>query len=233
MSPSLTADTSNPNPHEESALLLPWYVNGTLNLEETQQVEQYLDHYPAGRIELEQYRVFKAQIHEQPALAWQPPAGHLDRLMMEIDRLETPTVPQATLSSIWQRLLEWLRNTPDPVRWTLAAESLAVAALVLVVLLPSQPVVEPGFETLSSVATATQPTGPHLRVGFNPTLRISDLQSLLQKFNGQIVAGPSALGIYTLALDANDHPKATLDHALAVLRANRQVLLAEPQPNSQ
>lgn len=73
---------------------------------------------------------------------------------------------------------------------------------------------------------------PRLRVGFDPTLRIADLQSLLQVLNGQIVAGPSALGIYTIALDAKERPEAALDHALTVLRAHRQVLLAEPlQPS--
>jgi len=114
----------------------------------------------------------------------------------------------------------------------LAAESLALAMLVLVVWLPGRPVVEPGFETLSSVTTSTRPTGPHLRVGFDPTLRIADLQSLLQVLHGQIVAGPSALGIYTVALDAEGRPEAALDHALTVLRAHRQVLLAEPlQPS--
>ena len=71
-----------------------------------------------------------------------------------------------------------------------------------------------------------------LRVGFDPTLRIADLQSLLQVLHGQIVAGPSALGIYTVALDAEGRPEAALDHALTVLRAHRQVLLAEPlQPS--
>ena len=232
MSPSLTTDAPPPDPHEAATLLLPWYANGTLSPEETRQVEAHLGQCPHCRAELEQYRILGEQVREQPEWTWQPPSGHFERLMADIDRLDTLAVPVRAKPSPWQRLMDWLRETPQPMRWTLAAESLALAMLVLVVWLPGRPVVEPGFETLSSVTTSTRPTGPRLRVGFDPTLRIADLQSLLQVLNGQIVAGPSALGIYTIALDAKESPEAALDHALTVLRAHRQVLLAEPlQPS--
>lgn len=232
MSPSLTTDAPPLDPHEAATLLLPWYANGTLSPEETRQVEAHLDQCPHCRAELEQYRVLGEQVREQPEWTWQPPSGHFERLMADIDRLDILAVPVRAKPSPWQRLMDWLRETPQPVRWTLAAESLALAMLVLVVWLPGRPVVEPGFETLSSVTTSTRPTGPRLRVGFDPTLRIADLQSLLQVLHGQIVAGPSALGIYTIALDAKERPEAALDHALTVLRAHRQVLLAEPlQPS--
>ena len=232
MSPSLTTDAPPLDPHEAATLLLPWYVNGTLSPAETRQVERHLEGCPACRAELEQYRVLGEQVRAQPELTWQPPSGHFERLMADIDRLDTPAIPVGAKPSPWQRLMDWLRETPRPMRWTLAAESLALAMLVLVVWLPGRPAVEPGFETLSSVTTSTRPTGPRLRVEFDPMLRIADLQSLLQVLNGQIVAGPSALGIYTVALDAEERPKAALDHALTVLRAHRQVLLAEPlQPS--
>lgn len=232
MSPSLTTDAPPLDPHEAATLLLPWYANGTLSPEETRQVEAHLGQCPHCLAELEQYRILGEQVREQPEWTWQPPSGHFERLMADIDRLDTPAVPARAKPSPWQRLMDWLRETPQPVRWTLAAESLALAMLVLVVWLPGRPMVEPGFETLSSVTTSTRPTGPRLRVGFDPTLRIADLQSLLQVLNGQIVAGPSALGIYTITLDAKERPEAALDHALTVLRAHRQVLLAEPlQPS--
>ncbi len=232
MSPSLTTDAPPLDPHEAATLLLPWYANGTLSPEETRQVEEHLGQCPHCRAELEQYRILGEQVREQPEWTWQPPSGHFERLMADIDRLDTPAVPVRAKPSPWQRLMDWLRETPQPVRWTLAVESLALAMLALVVWLPGRPVVEPGFETLSSVTTSTRPTGPRLRVGFDPTLRITDLQSLLQALHGQIVAGPSALGIYIIALDAKERPEAALDHALTVLRAHRQVLLAEPlQPS--
>ncbi len=232
MSPSLTTDAPPLDPHGAATLLLPWYANGTLSSEETRQVERHLEGCPACRAELEQYRILGEQVREQPGLTWQPPSGHFERLMANIERLETPVIPVRSKPSPWQRLLDWLRETPHPVRWTLAAESLVLATLVLIVWLPGRPVVEPGFETLSSATFPSTPSGPRLRVEFDPTLRIANLQSLLQTLNGQIVAGPSALGIYTVALDAKESPEAALDHALTVLRAHRQVLLAEPlQPS--
>ncbi len=228
MSPSLTTDAPKLDPHEEATLLLPWYANGTLSPEEMRQVEKHLGQCPTCRAELAQYRVLANQVLEQPGLAWQPSAGHFDRLMTDIDRLETQAARNNPKPSMLQRVMDWFRETPHPVRWTLAAESLALAALVLVVLLPGRPAVEPGFETLSSVTSPTTPSGPRLRVEFDPALRIGNLQSLFQEINGQIVAGPSALGIYTVVLDAEDHQDTALDHALTVLRASSQVWLAEP-----
>ena len=150
-SPILKPMTPDP-PRQEIEELLPWYANGALDPAETAAVEQYLAQYPARRAELEQCRALAAMIEAHDPPTWQPTPVAFDRLMAEVNSLEaemTP-IPAQTGASLWQRALEWLRKTPAPVRWTLAVESMALAALVLVVLLPAAAPTDPGYETLSN-----------------------------------------------------------------------------------
>ena len=151
--------------------------------------------------------------------------------MADIDRLDTPAVPVRAKPSPWQRLMDWLRETPQPMRWTLAAESLALAMLVLVVWLPGRPVVEPGFETLSSVTTSTRPTGPGC--GWD-SIRHSGLLISSPCFGCQRPDRRrlARAGDLHHRVGCEREPRAALDHALAVLRAHREVCWRSLQPSN-
>jgi hypothetical protein len=220
-------DPPTENPHQEIEELLPWYANGTLTPAEQLAVERHLDQCPACRMELAQCRALADRLHESAEVAWQPPAGHFDRLLADIDHL-TPPAPAKAGPSLPQRLLAWLRATPSPVRWTLAFESLAVAVLVLVVLLPAAPPTEPGYETLSNSDTPPATEEPRLRVVFAEPMTVGELHALLRDLDGQIVAGPTVLGVYTVAVTGGERPAEARDRAVTVLRAHAQVRLVEP-----
>ncbi len=220
--------TLPPDPHRDIEELLPWYANGTLDPAETAAVEQYLAQYPVRRAELEQCRALAAMIEAHDPPTWQPAPEAFDRLMAEVNSLEaevTPIpAPAQTGASLWQRALEWLRNTPSPVRWTLAVESLAMAALVLVVLLPAAVPTDPGYETLSNGEALTTAARRQVRVVFDDRMSIGELRTLLRGVAGHIIAGPTPLGVYTVAV-TGDEP---LERALTALRAHPQVRLVEP-----
>jgi len=224
---STTDDRFTLSPHEEIEALLPWYANGALTPAETATVEQHLAQCPACRAELKQCHALATAVRNN-AESWQPAPGGFDRLMAEIDRLEPKPAPAKTRSPpLFQRILDWLGATPNPVRWTLALESMAVAALLLVIALP-MPGTAPDYETLSSGAEQSAATGPRLRVVFADSATVGEIRQLLRDIDGNIVAGPTALGVYTVALPAADHPDRTLAQALASLRTRDQVKLAEP-----
>ncbi len=210
--------------------LLPWYANGALDPAEMAVVEQYLAQHPDRRVELEQCRALAELIEAHDATAWQPAPGAFDRLMTDIDRLEAVSVsaPAQAVPSLWRRALEWLRNTPSPVRWTLAVESLALAALVLVVLSPASLPTDPGYETLSNREAPTVAIGRQMRVMFDDQMRIGEQRTLLHSITGHIVAGPTPLGVYTVAVAGGDPSDGALDRAVMALRAHPQVRLVEP-----
>ena len=85
--------------------------------------------------------------------------------------------------------------------------------------------------------TAATTDDDHIRdlieqVVFTAPMTVGELQALLQDIGGQIVAGPTSLGVYTVAVTGNEPPVAARNRALATLRAHAQVRLAEPlQPD--
>lgn len=228
---SLTRDARQSDSHREIEELLPWYANGALDPAERARVEQHLEHCPACRADLAQCRTLAQWVETHDTATWQPAPAAFDRLMADIDQLATssaPIEPAKAPPPLFQRILGWLRETPSPVRWTLAFESMAVAALVLAVLLPAAPVTDASYETLSRGENRPAAAGPQVRVMFADPLTVGDLRALLQEIGGQMVAGPNSLGIYTIALAGAAAPDVALRQALAVLRAHRQVQLAEP-----
>lgn len=225
--PTTTDDRSTLNPHEEIEALLPWYANGTLTPAETATVERHLAQCPACRADLEQCHALATAVRDN-AESWQPAPGGFDRLMAEIDRLEPKPTPAKTRSPrLLQRIRDWLGATPNPVRWTLALESMAVAALLLVVALPMLRTA-PEYETLSSGAEQPAASGPRLHVVFADSATVGEIRQLLRGIDGNIVAGPTALGVYTVALPRGERPEQQLASALTRLRARSQVRLAEP-----
>ena len=85
----LTTDAPPLDPHEAATLLLPWYANGTLSPEETRQVKRILTNVPTVAPNWNNTGYSASRFGSNPNGLWQPPSGHFERLMADIDRLDT------------------------------------------------------------------------------------------------------------------------------------------------
>jgi len=84
------------------------------------------------------------------------------------------------------------------------------------------------FHTLASQGSMQQFSRNDLRLVFSDDALQKDLTALLLAVNGTLVGGPSAHGVYTVRIGDGAVPEQTLAAALARLRADKSVLLAEP-----
>jgi hypothetical protein len=98
----------------------------------------------------------------------------------------------------------------------------AAAIVVLAGVLWRQTAGPQTYETLSR-PTHVQASAGELRVVFSADMTEAELRASLQQIGGHIVAGPSALAVYTLELGTELQPQ----RALEVLRANPKVRFAE------
>jgi anti-sigma-K factor RskA len=190
-------------------LLLPWYVNGTLDDGERRQVETYLERSSHARDEVELLRALRQQVKDETIEA-SPGALGLQRLKRDmkqaaaqpgnLDRMAGKTV---TVASFWRPL--------------------AVAACLAVMIQAGIMVGVGGFGTPDSgVTTATGGSPSVLQVTFAPDATEQQIRDTLQSAGASIADGPNALGVYRLRLV--DAGGTTVDEALATLRASGDVV---------
>lgn len=206
----------------EAEELLPWFVAGSLPPEESAAVQAFIDSGEIAPVELETLALFSETVAEtgvdEPA--YDP--AILTRAMARLastpqDAPEEPLIvretTKAAAGSSWlARLLEPLQwaNTPPLARVALAAQFALVIGLA--VALGSESTTTGSYETV-----AAQPAQGDFSVRFAPGVSEQQIRDLLLAAEASIVSGPSALGIYTVAVrngSATDADRLTLRQLL-------------------
>jgi hypothetical protein len=216
--------------HSELIGLIPWYAKGILSAQEHDLIKRHLATCGPCRQELAKC---EALANSVPAFTetWKPSAVHFSGILAEVEKLEAVSVqPEKPInamstprSGFFKHLVNWFRQTPTPVRWTLGAESLAIVALALLIVLPPQPDRGGLFETLSNDEKPIKSAGTLIRLSLANDMTTQELAGLMIQAHAQIRQGPSAVGSYTVAISSED-----LAQSLALLRSHPKVRLAQP-----
>lgn len=159
--------------------LLPFYVNGTLSLDERAAVEADLEHDQDLRAALDETRSIYTDMQSEPMPY--PGDTSLARLMKAIE-----TVPQDQIPTTAQ---PGAARTPASTVLKLALVAALVALLVQGVIFWRGDL---GVGLASGGAEGT------VTVAFQPNATESEIRALLTELDLQIVSGPSSLGLYQL-----------------------------------
>jgi anti-sigma factor RsiW len=222
--------------HRRVGELLPWYVNGTLSPDERQAVEGHLEVCTRCREEERACRAESAALREAGEVAPSAHPARFARLMARIDQGAPARAP------FWDRFGDRFRSGPgaggSPVRWALAAQLAVILVLAGLLLRDRGPrglregaPVEPAavYRTLSEPAVPAPALAPgtapaRLRVLFAEDATERQIRQILLEVHGQIAAGPSSFGAYTVEVPAGDEPP---EIVLAHLRSRPEVRFAE------
>ncbi|HEU4780227.1 MAG TPA: hypothetical protein VFS58_10135 [Steroidobacteraceae bacterium] len=176
--------------------LIPWYLNGTLSETERAQVESLLRDSPDAESELQLWRAVQQDARTQ-------------------------SISQPGVDFGWQRLRrdlkrEQRRGSQQTWRLAAAASVLMIVGLQTAILMrqDSGTRYEPLSGTLAIPANAWR-----VQVRFAESAAMTDINALLLRLDARVIGGPSALGIYELALPRE---------AAADAQALRARLAAEP-----
>jgi len=202
--------------HQRSQELLPWFVTGTLDAEESVGLEQHLQGCPACRAELESLRAFQTAYVSSDI---PPDAGHaLSKLRTRLD--SEASAPKMRRQRPGLRLPDLLGLSPGWMKLALAAQFGVILALGFEFVQTERA----GFEyhTLASASTPARAAGS-LVVVFDPNAAQREVARILRRSGARVVDGPTASNGYVLVT-----ARGGLQDALASLRAERAVLLAEP-----
>lgn len=220
-----STNTSGGTSHQDILELLPWFVNGTLSDTEAARVAAHVRDCADCAHELAQCRVMAEgvkEISDNTINTWQPSATHFANLMRQVDAAARQPA-RGVLAQI-QDWFAWLDVTPNPARWALGLQSALVLMLAVVWLV--EPGEQPGYQTMSSAAPQAAADQTTFKIVFADDIIEKELRGLLHGVAAEIVAGPSALGVYTLRMSKSGTPDQT-QQAMLALRAHPKVRLAE------
>jgi anti-sigma factor RsiW len=199
----------DPAAHKVADVLLPWFVNGTLDQDELAFVEQHLSECVRCQREVQWLRELRAACIDGEAA---PGASTVFRnLRRQLDQPRAGRGRGASLRKLWKRAPPWSR-------WAMAAELAAIVALGAV-LLPTTDGLAP-YRTLGA-RSAAAPTGS-LVVVFDPTTPESELRRMLRKAEARVADGPTQTNAYVLKVAAQRQVE-----AVQALRAEPAVVLVE------
>ncbi len=220
---------TNNNDHEAIEKLLPWLVNGSLSVEESERVEVHLQHCEKCRSQFSQLQTINKQVAEEKS-EWQPSSAHFSSILSEVEHLEAVAPEQKKIkqskSNRRSGFFQSLWQTPTPVRWTLALESMALVALLTIWNISPQSILQSDVELYQTLSDNPQDSPAsnmsRIRLLLNDAMTAVELTQLLQQTDAQIRQGPSALGIYIVEV-----PEEKAKQSLKKLQNYQYIRLAE------
>lgn len=197
--------------HEHCWDEIPWLVNGRLSDAEREVVTAHAATCAECREELARQRELHAHMRGTDEAAAVPHAAW-NKLLARIDA-QSPSPHALDVQA---------RVSSSRNRWLIAAvwtQGIALAVLLAALLVPNRPLPAEYF-TLSTPDQAVQRAS--IRVVFAPTASLEQINRLLRDIEGNVIAGPSEAGVYTVAIAAADSSV-----AIGTLRRHADVLFAE------
>ena len=217
--------------HNEAIDLLAWYVTDSLESDEAAAVAKHVESCETCRQEVRELKLVHQSVAEvgveEPAYR----SALVDEALARIDaaaqeRKRPSHGPFAALASVLRALghsIGW-DTTPVFARVALVAQFALLVAIGTIAFRAQQHLIaDVGPITTSSGQTAA-PTGARLSVAFRDSATIEQVQTLLGELDSQIVAGPTALGLYTIVIG----PRTNVDQVARQLQASGLATFVAP-----
>jgi anti-sigma factor RsiW len=194
--------------HEHCWELIPWVVNGRATEAEQRAVLAHAETCAECREELQRHRALQSQMRGSDDVIAAPNASW-QKLLTQIDAQPPPELSES-------------RKVRRP--WLIAAvwlQMVAIAALASALFISVR---QPEYKTLSTATPEATDPRAAVRVVFAPDASVNKVNELVRQVEGNIIAGPSEAGVYTLAAPGGKDVQQIIES----LRAHPEVLFAEP-----
>jgi hypothetical protein len=219
---------SNPySTHDEISLLLPWYVNNTLNLTELKDVENHLKVCLVCKREVANLKKLSFAVNQNGSFdsAALASFSHLkDRIHQENNNdIPSPLVVNG-LNGQLGKLPDLKASFFDRSKYAM------VAMFVLAIVIPGYvnlgTLVRGDYRTLSDSETS-KPRKNEIRIIFSEGLKNQQIDEIIAQVNGKIISGPNEKSVYTVQINKGSSTINILQ-SLEQLRENKNIIFAEP-----
>jgi len=181
------------NIEDKISLMIPAYLRGELSEADRQEIENLAAQNPEIAADIEFQKNLKSALtedenaYEPGDLGW----AKLSKAMKQSDDMSR-------------------KNETQPKFWRYAAAILAVAAIGQAGVLGSL-AFDKGHDAQYVTASEASKTAYTAKVGFNVEIQVNQLTQALQSVDGNIIAGPSSLGLYHLQFKSESACLAAID----------------------
>lgn len=205
--------------HERAWSLLPWFVNDSLAEEERALVRAHLGECLVCRREVQRLEHLAHAV--TGALGEYGCSQAYSRLAAQIHESRQPWHVQA-----WRAVTRVLQPVPLAAGAAVLVCSAALVAIIVLGGAPSAVPDEQSFQTLGRHATGPASLDrPRLRIVLRDGVSGEALSGWLQRHGAELVDGPSAIGVMTVAVALGPHPFARV---VERLRADADTVFVEP-----
>lgn len=221
--------SSNYADHQAAWEQLPWYVNGTLEREGLAEVERHVANCVACRTEVNYLRQLGSLLHASEDLPLSPGAS-MPALLARIASSQVGQASSAEGPPPGLRRRNWpnpLRQAAPWVRAALLAQAAAILLLIGLLAAPSDRESLREYRTLSAAGSEAEDSRTRINLVFAPDTTESQIRELVGSVEGEIVAGPTTLGVYTIATSISHLASHSEEVLLESLRARPEVVFAE------
>ena len=206
--------------HATAWELLPWYHQDTLDHEEASTVHRHLGQCLICRQELRRLDRLEAAVnvplHEH---ASQQAYARL------AERLEGRAAARGWISTMLAQLRSAFAPAPLIAGTALLVLSSVLTGFIVMSGQSLAPTASRSFETLGQSGTNVgSPDYPVFRVVLNERAG-SDLDPWLARYRGQLLDGPTSIGVLTVRVPMGKH---SFDETLAKMRKDQDTLFVEP-----
>jgi anti-sigma factor RsiW len=210
-----------PPAHMRAWELLPWYLNGSLDEVERENVRLHLGECLVCTRELR-------RLEQLDAAVAAPITDHA--CAQAFARLSRQIYTTDLLPSWPQRAFKVLREIFEPVPLIAGASLLVVCSVLVGTIVASGRgevrQAEQPFQTLGRrQSLPSELSHPLVRIVLRDDVGTSGLDAWLERHSAELVDGPSAIGVLTVRVAMGAR---TIDALLASLRADTQTLFIEP-----
>jgi len=177
--------------------LLAWYVNETLPPDEMADLDKHLQQCEHCRSEVALLKRLRDQVRQEQISG--PGELGFSRLQRSIKQERKTNI----ITSLWRQP--------------------ALAAAAVIILVQSALLINLWPEAEPMAPLGVQYEGPVLQIIFTPDSTVSDIQKLLERVQGSIVDGPSAVGVYRVRLGLDSADEKTIEKIVAQLKREQEV----------
>lgn len=219
--------------HQQVQLLLPWYVNDTLQTDEKALVESHIKLCLQCRAEIVELQKISRIVCDSDPLSAKAHSSFAE-LTARIHESNSPIADQAKKTFTWAGFKHPIAAPSKKFSFSGYAV-FAQAAMVLLAIIglihfngldfadnPNN-----RFYTLSSSSNEGVMEN-EIRVVFSKTAKQAQIDQTLLSLNGEIISGPSQQGVYVIRINDVNLSGQEISELVAKLRSHNHIIFAEP-----